>query len=43
MGEYTCPMCGASMMVRPVADGKVIDCDNDNQECSFQEDFQEDE
>jgi len=38
MSKYTCPMCGSSMTVRPVADGKVIDCDNDNQECNFQVD-----
>jgi hypothetical protein len=31
-------MCGASMTVRPVADGEVIDCDNDNQECNYQVD-----
>jgi hypothetical protein len=31
-------MCGASMTVRPVADGQVIDCDNDNQECNYQVD-----
>jgi len=40
--DYTCPMCGSSMTVRPVANGEVIDCDNDNQECSFQEKLQED-
>lgn len=39
--QYTCPMCGSSMTVRPVAGGEVIDCDNDNQECSFQEDYEE--
>ena len=31
------------MTVRPVADGKVIDCDNDDQVCNFQEDFKEKE
>jgi len=39
--KYTCPMCGSSMTVRPVFDGTVIDCDNDNQDCNFQEDYQE--
>lgn len=34
-----CPMCGASMTVRPTAHGDVLDCDNDNQECSYQEDI----
>jgi len=42
MNNYHCPMCGSSMTVRPVADGKVIDCDNDDQDCNFQKDFQED-
>ena len=31
-------MCGSAMTVRKVYDGEVIDCDNDNQECNFQED-----
>ena len=42
MDNYTCPVCGASMTVRHVADGKVIDCDNNNQECAFQLDYEED-
>ena len=31
------------MTVRKVADGEVIDCDNDNQECNFQVDKGNDE
>lgn len=38
MNNYKCPMCGASMTVRPTAHGDVYYCNNDNQECSFQVD-----
>lgn len=43
MSNYTCPMCGASMTVRDTANGQVIDCDNDNQECNYQVDKGSDE
>lgn len=38
MDSLKCPICGSSMTVRKVADGEVIDCDNDNQECNYQVD-----
>ena len=38
MNNYKCPMCGSTMTVKPVFDGEVIDCDNDNQNCDYQVD-----